>query len=239
VRTTFLGTRLTWTKTARYNSGHMWNAAPVATDTRDEFAGLFSVYFWVLVVTGAIVSLVVVFALVRYRRRSGRAPSRRSEAKIVEILYAGVLAAVVSVLVWKTFGTERKVDALAARGCERIQVTAFQWGWRFTYPDRQVTVVGNQNAPPAAAVPVGVPLCFSVRSQDVIHSFWVPDLRFKKDAFPKFTNRFDLVVDRPGAYVGRCAEFCGLQHASMSFQLQGMAEDAFRAWVLGNGGQAP
>jgi cytochrome c oxidase subunit II len=201
------------------------------TDTREEFQGLFSLYFWVLIGAGAVVTLAVLFALFRYRRLKERAPTRRSEAKLLEIVYAAVLAGFVGLLVWKTFGTEDKVDALAARNCEKISVTAFQWGWRFTYPDEGVSVVGNQNAPPRAVVPTGAPLCFSVTSRDVIHSFWVPDLRFKKDAFPKFTNRFDLVVERRGMHVGRCAEFCGLQHAGMSFELDAVSEAEFRSWL--------
>jgi cytochrome c oxidase subunit 2 len=206
------------------------------TDTREEFGGLFSLYTWLLVIAGTVVVLTVLFALVRYRRGRGHAPSRRAEAKAVEIVYVALLACVVGLLVWRTFATESQVDALAARNCEQIHVTAFQWGWRFTYPTENVRVVGNQDAPPTAAVPLGTPLCFSVLSEDVIHSFWVPDLRFKKDAFPKFTNRFDLVVDRPGAHVGRCAEFCGLEHAGMTFQLLAMPESEFRAWVATRSG---
>lgn len=204
-------------------------------NTREEFSRLFSLYTWVLVVAGSLVVLSVLFALVRYRRGRGHEPSRRSEAKVVELVYAAVLAGIVGLLVWKTFGTESQVDALAAGNCEEVQVTAFQWGWRFTYPQAGVSVVGDQDSPPTAAVPLGKRLCFSVFSEDVIHSFWVPDLRFKKDAFPKFTNRFDLVVDRPGAHVGRCAEFCGLEHAGMTFQLLAMTESEFRAWLDARG----
>lgn len=209
------------------------------TDTREEFQGLFSLYFWVLVGAGAVVTLFVLFALVRYRRREGRVPWRRSEAKLVEILYAAVLAGFVGLLVWKTFGTEDKVDALAAGRCEAIRVTAFQWGWRFDYAKEKIAVAGNQNFPPNAAVPFGKTVCFSLRSRDVIHAFWVPELRFKKDAFPGFSNRFDLVFDHRGIYVGRCAEFCGLEHAGMSFQIQAMTDDDFQTWVHETAGGQP
>jgi cytochrome c oxidase subunit II len=207
----------------------------VPTDTREEFAGLFSVYLWVLVATLGVVFLVVLFALARYRRRRGHAPSGRSEAKLVEILYAAMLAGIVGLLVWKTFTTEDKVDALAATPGLQVQVTAFQWGWRFTYPQAGVTVVGDQNEPPTAAVPTGTTVQFTVQSRDVIHAFWVPELRFKKDAFPKFANAFDLAFQRAGSYVGRCAEFCGLEHADMSFVLEAMSPDEFRAWLTQRG----
>jgi cytochrome c oxidase subunit 2 len=214
----------------------MWKAASVPTDTREEFAGLFSVYFWVLVGTVAVVFVVVLFALVRYRRRRGHAPSTRSEAKLVELLYATALAGIVAFLVWKTFTAEDKVDALAATPGVQIQVTAFQWGWRFTYPQSGVTIVGDQNQPPTAAVPTDTSVQFTVQSRDVIHAFWVPELRFKKDAFPKFANTFDLAFERDGSYVGRCAEFCGLEHADMTFVLQAMSPDEFRAWLAKKGG---
>jgi cytochrome c oxidase subunit II len=205
------------------------------TDTREEFEGLFSLYFWVLVATAAVVTLVVVFTLLRYRRRSGTSPSRRSEAKVVEVLYAAFLACIVGLLVWKTFATEGRVDALAASPGLQVRVTASQWGWRFTYPEAGVTVVGDQNQPPTAAFPTGATVQFTVESRDVIHAFWVPALRFKKDAFPTFANTFDLAFARAGTYVGRCAEFCGLEHAGMSFTLQAMSPADFEAWLAQKG----
>jgi cytochrome c oxidase subunit 2 len=216
----------------------MWKAAAVSTDTREEFTSLFSLYSWVLVAAAGIVFLLVFFALLRYRNRPGRQPSRRSEAKLLEIVYAALLAGVVGVLVWKTFATEDRVDALAASPGVEVRVTAFQWGWRFTYPGSGVSVVGDQNDPPTAAFPTGMPVQFTIQSRDVIHAFWVPDLRFKKDAFPRFANRFDLVFDREATYVGRCAEFCGLQHAGMSFRIQALSEDGFRVWLDEKGGGA-
>jgi cytochrome c oxidase subunit 2 len=216
----------------------MWKAAPVTTDTREEFGALFSVYVWVLALTAAVVFLVVLFALLRYRRRRGHAPSKRSEAKLVELVYAVVLAGIVGFLVWKTFDTEEKVDALAASPGLEVEVTAFQWGWRFTYPQSGVTIAGDQNRPPTAAFPAGTTVQLTLRSRDVIHAFWVPDLRFKKDAFPTFANEFDLTFARPGDYIGRCAEFCGLEHAGMSFTLRAMSAEEFDAWLADKAGRS-
>jgi cytochrome c oxidase subunit 2 len=202
-----------------------------ASDTRDQFAGLFSLYEWVTIVTAAIVLAVVLFAGVRYRRRPGKAPSARTEANAVELVYALILAAVIAVLVWATFTTEHRVDAVAADVKQRVDVTAFKWGWRFTYPAAGVTVVGDNNDPPSLHLPTDEPIIFVEHSQDVVHSFWVPALRFKRDAWPDATTRFELTVDEPGVYVGRCAEFCGLHHSDMTFAVVAESRARFERWL--------
>ena len=178
----------------------------LASDTRHEFAGLFDLYVWVMIVTAAIVFGAVVFAAVRYRRGRGHAPSTRTEANMVEVVYAVILAAVIALLVTRTFTTENRVDAVASSGKLEVEITAFKWGWRFDYPASGVSVVGDLRNPPSLHVPVGEPVLFAERSQDVVHSFWVPALRFKRDAWPDDTTRFELTVDLPGVYAGRCAE---------------------------------
>jgi cytochrome c oxidase subunit 2 len=203
----------------------------LASDTRHEFGSLFSLYEWMMIVTTAIVFGTVLFAVVRYRRRDGRAPSARSEANVVELVYALILVAVVAVLVTRTFTTENRVDAVAANVEQRVEVTAFKWGWQFTYPGAGVTVVGDDERPPTLHLPVGEPVVFVERSRDVVHSFWVPALRFKRDAWPDDRTRFELTVDRPGVYAGRCAEFCGLHHTDMNFTVVAESRDRFERWL--------
>ena len=203
----------------------------LASDTRHEFAGLFDLYVWVMIVTAAIVFGVVVFAAVRYRRGRGHAPSSRTEANTVEVVYAVILAAVIALLVTRTFTTENRVDAVASPGKLEVEITAFKWGWRFDYPARGVSVVGDLRNPPSLHVPVGEPVLFAERSQDVVHSFWVPALRFKRDAWPDDTTRFELTVDLPGVYAGRCAEFCGLHHADMTFLVVAESRVRFDRWL--------
>jgi cytochrome c oxidase subunit II len=203
----------------------------LASDTRHQFAGLFTLYEWVMIVTAAIVFGIVLFAAVRYRRRAGRAPSARTEANMVELVYAVILAGVIALLVTRTFTTEHRVDAIASNGTQRVEVTAFMWGWQFTYPGRGVSVVGDDERPPSLHLPVGEPIVFTERSRDVVHSFWVPALRFKRDAWPDATTRFELTIDRPGVYVGRCAEFCGLHHTDMTFTVVAEPRDRFERWL--------
>jgi cytochrome c oxidase subunit II len=204
---------------------------PLASDTRAEFGSLFSLYEWVMIVTAAIVFGVVLFAAWRYRAGRRRRPSEKNEANVVELVYALILTAVVVVLVTRTFRVENRVDAIGANVEQRVEVTAFKWGWRFTYPGTGVTVVGDNRRPPTLHLPVGEPVEFVQRSQDVVHSFWVPALRFKRDAWPDDTTRFELTVDRAGVYAGRCGEFCGLHHSDMNFSVLAEPRDRFERWL--------
>jgi cytochrome c oxidase subunit II len=204
-------------------------------DTRDEFGDLFSLYLPVMAVATAIVLAAVVFAVLRYRSRPGREPSRRVEAPKAEAAYALVLAVIAAVLVGATFRTESRVDTVPEHPQLRIAVTAFQWGWRFDYAGG-ATVYGTHRRQPVLVVPARTEILFELTSQDVIHAFWVPALRFKRDAFPRRTTRFGLLFPEEGRLSGTCAEFCGLEHTDMTFDIRVLAPAAFRTWLRGRAG---
>jgi cytochrome c oxidase subunit II len=204
-------------------------------DTRREFEELFlDLYLPVMIVVGVIVWGVVTFALVRYRARRGRMPSQKSEAKVAESLYALGLATVAAILIWQTFTTENRVDSVSSNPGARVDVVAFKWQWRLTYPGQGVApVVGTRAHTPELVVPTNTTVRFTLRSRDVIHALWFPNLRFKRDAFPDRTTRFDLVFDEPGSFTGRCAEFCGLDHAEMTLRVRALPANEYRAWLAG------
>jgi heme/copper-type cytochrome/quinol oxidase subunit 2 len=181
-----------------------------------------------------IVYAVVLYALVRFRRRDG-APGRKSEAKVGESVYALVLACVAVVLVASTFVIESRIDPVAAHPSVRVDVVAFQWQWRFRYPRLGITITGARDRIPTLVVPAGERVEFTATSTDVIHSFWVPDERFKRDAFPDRTTRFDLIFDS-GDHLGHCAEFCGLRHADMDFHVRAVPPAEFRRWAAAQRG---
>ena len=200
-------------------------------DTRSRFSDLFGIYEWLMIVVTAIVFSAVLFALVRYRRRDGRIPQGRDEHKVAEGLYAVVLAAIAVTLVTLTFRTEDRIDPVASSGGIRVNIRAFQWQWRFDYPDLGKTVIGTNERPAELVVPARTLIRFDGISRDVIHAFWVPNQRFKRDTFPKRHTKFDLSFDRVGTYIGRCAEFCGLRHSDMGFFVRVVPREAFRRWV--------
>ncbi|MFC3168849.1 cytochrome B [Paracoccus fontiphilus] len=108
-------------------------------------------------------------------------------------------------------------ERMIARDDNALQVRAeaYNWGWRFTQPgpDGPVATEG------VLYVPAGRPFDIALTSRDVIHSFWVPQLGGKMDTIPGHVNIHRLQADRPGRYEGLCAEFCGLGHAAMRFEV--------------------
>jgi cytochrome c oxidase subunit 2 len=199
-------------------------------DTRDEFDDLLGLYLPIGVAVAAIIFALTLFAIVQYRRRGDELPTQREGLPWAEATFAVVLAAIVAILLASTFATTDRVDELSADPELEVDVTAFQWGWRFTYAGEDVTVVGDDRRPPTLVVPTDTTVRFNVESRDVIHAFWIPELRFKKDVFPDRVNSFDLVFG-DDEMVGRCAEFCGLAHGEMTFDVVAMSPIEFEDWV--------
>ncbi|HEX6212647.1 MAG TPA: cytochrome c oxidase subunit II [Methylomirabilota bacterium] len=110
-----------------------------------------------------------------------------------------------------------------------IRVTGLRWWWDVEYLGMPVHL--QVRSPNEIHIPVGRPVDIALESHDVIHSFWVPRLHGKVDLVPGMTNRIRVQADRPGIYRGRCAEYCGLQHAHMLFDVIAHPEDEFREWL--------
>jgi cytochrome c oxidase subunit 2 len=106
-----------------------------------------------------------------------------------------------------------------------IKVIGHQWWWEVRYPGTSVVTANEIH------IPVRTPVRVVVGTADVIHSFWVPELNRKIDTIPGRANAIELDADQPGRYLGRCAEFCGLQHAHMAMYVFADEPSAFRRWL--------
>ena len=110
-----------------------------------------------------------------------------------------------------------------------VEVTGNQWWWYVRYPNddpSRIVVTANE-----IHIPVGRPVQIRGKSQDVIHSFWVPNLHGKRDLIPSHTTTETIEADQPGKYRGQCAEFCGLQHARMALWVVAEPAGQFNAWM--------
>jgi cytochrome c oxidase subunit 2 len=120
----------------------------------------------------------------------------------------------------------RTTQAPAANATKlTVLVTGHQWWWDVRYPGTPAVTANEIH------IPVRTPVRVEVRTADVIHSFWVPELNRKIDTIPGRTNAIELYADAVGRYRGQCAEFCGLQHAHMGVAVIADSPAAFRRWL--------
>ncbi len=131
----------------------------------------------------------------------------------------------------KTAGTLAGAPSLAPGDALHIRVVAHQWWWEFDYPDYKVVTANELH------VPVNAVTTADLESVDVIHSFWVPQLGGKTDVIPGHTNHTWFQPKEVGTFHGQCAEFCGIEHANMRFEVVVEPLDKFQAWLEGQ--QAP
>ena len=201
-------------------------------DTRSEYDHLFSIYVPIALGVFAVIVLAVLIAVLVYRRRPVERAARWHENNPVEGTYALLLACVAAFLLYLTFTAEHKIDtvSLGQRPAVVIDVTGSKWEWTFTYRSYGFSVRSGTVGRQPLVVPAGEPVRFNLTSADVIHSFWIPALRYKHDAIPGSIQVITLAF-RPGVFAGQCAEFCGLRHSDMIFVAHAVSPAAFTAWA--------
>ena len=151
-------------------------------------------------------------------------PPRLANRLIIGLGIVMTGALLVGVLI-VSVATMRDVSRAAPAGSTRIDVVGYQFWWSVRYPDADVTVANELH------IPVGEPVEVRLTSDDVIHSFWAPELHGKLDLLPDGTNTLVLEAERAGVYGGECAEFCGIQHTNMGFVVVAEPPEQFAAWL--------
>ena len=227
------------------NAYPSYGADPGATKQGNDTFKLYSGMMTTGIVIGGLVAVLILWTVVRYRRRSDEMPKQFHENLPIEILYTAVPVIIVGVLFFFTVLTENNVDATqpvnasvtsTGRPVVDITVTAFQWGWRFDYTGLNVGVVGEttngpNNHGPQMVVPAGETIQITLVSNDTIHGFYLRDFNFSRYAQPGVTNIFDLNVLHTGTYDGQCTQFCGLYHSEMLFSIRSVTPSAFETWA--------
>jgi cytochrome c oxidase subunit 2 len=183
---------------------------------------------WVLIATMAIIFTLVMVLLVLAFVRRGRGQGASSA---VWLWGGGVAFPVLVLTVLLLYGTARTagLDKGVANPGLVVSVTGKLWWWELRYRDpasgRQVTTANELR------IPVGRSVQLGLQSDDVVHSFWVPELGGKMDLVPGRVNRLVVTATRPGTYRGQCAEFCGEQHARMALHVVAMPAAEFDSWL--------
>jgi cytochrome c oxidase subunit II len=200
-----------------------------------RIGGLFTLF---LIVTLIFYAAVLAFLLAAWWRRRGGDDSPDPEAPRGDrplnralLVWIGAVVAGLTGLTLASYFTDRGIagDVPGGQPLLSVELVANQWWWdiRYHFPDKSQTVrTANE-----LHLPVGVPAMIYLKSNDVIHSFWVPNLAGKQDIIPGKVNDIVLAPRRVGRFRGQCAEYCGIQHAHMALDVTVESKADFARWL--------
>jgi cytochrome c oxidase subunit II len=220
-------------------AGHQQSAVDAAGPQSGKIAALWWFFVWLL---GVIFVIVLVFTLLSLMRRHRgieqepleprHHPSEETERRLTRVVTGATIATVLIlfVLLVLSVSTGKAISELGNKQNGMvIEVTGNQWWWQVRYAnDNPSLILDTANE---IHIPVGRPVMIRGMSNDVIHSFWVPNLHGKRDLIPSRITTEWIQADSPGVYRGQCSEFCGLQHAHMALWVIAEPKDKFDAWM--------
>lgn len=209
---------------------------------------------WVCVAIGIGVFSVMFYSLYHHRKSRGVVPAQFHESTRVEVVWTIIpFLILLSIAIPATKALVTMDDTENAD--LTIKVTGYQWKWRYTYLDSDIDYFSSLDAKSNAArqlgskldprevpnyllevdnplvIPAGKKIRFLFTAADVIHSWWVPALGWKKDTIPGFINEAWTSVDKPGIYRGQCAELCGRDHGFMPIVVKVVSAEEYEQWV--------
>jgi cytochrome c oxidase subunit 2 len=204
------------------------------SEQAENVLSLWRVLFWSAVVVGTLVLGLLSWCLIRYRRRRGDdddLPVQTAGNIPLELFYTAIPFILAGVLFWVAVGTEIGTARGSSTPDLRVDVTGFQWQWRFHYPEEAVTVLGVEDRTPELVLPVDRTVRFRLMAADVIHSFFVPAFLVKRDLIPGHDNELSIRPNRLGTFRANCAEFCGLSHDRMGFDVRVVTAAEYEQWL--------
>ncbi|MGB5718477.1 MAG: cytochrome c oxidase subunit II [Gammaproteobacteria bacterium] len=219
------------------------------TDISQKVFDLHMLIFWICVIACVLVFAVLIYSIFTHRKSKGAVPASFHESTTVEIIWTTI-----PFLVLVAMAVPATTTLLALEDTRdsdiSIQITGYQWKWKYDYLDEGISffsvlttprdqIVGDApkdenyllEVDNPIVVPINKKIRFLITSNDVIHSWWVPDLGWKQDAVPGFINDAWTELSEPGTYRGKCAELCGKDHGFMPIVLIAKTEDDYAAWV--------
>lgn len=235
------------------------NLTEGVTELSRDIHDLHMLIFWICVVIGVVVYGILVYSLIHHRKSKGVVPATFHENTKLEIIWTVIPFLIL--LGMAIPATKVMIKAYDASGADMtIKVTGYQWKWKYDYLDEGFGFFStldaksnqarqmNSGIDPATVdnyllevdhplvIPVGKKIRFLFTGADVIHSWWVPDLGWKKDTIPGFITDAWAKVEKPGTYRGQCTELCGRDHGFMPIVVIAKPEAEYQAWLAGQKG---
>ncbi len=188
---------------------------------------MFQLEIYVIAFIFSLIVVFVLYSVVVFRRKPGETGDGAYVKGNAPLEIAWTLIPLAVVLGFAALGA-RDLSSMTSTAQDQlvVEVTGFQFGWRFDYPDQNVTSS-------ELYLPRGRPVLFRITSNDVIHSFWIPEFRVKQDAVPGRWTTLRVTPTEAGDYRVRCAELCGYAHAAMYAPVVVVEPNDFEAWLSG------
>lgn len=196
-----------------------------------------TLFWFFLAITGVIFVLVlgVLFVSLWRRREEGLVepfhplPQTEKNLKTIVGSAVGITIVILTALLGLSYAVDQKLIGFDRDPQMEIEITGHQWWWEIRYlsdtPSDIFTTANEQH------IPVGTKVHLVLKSADVIHSVWIPNLSGKRDIIPGHDEDMVIRADRKGVFHGRCAEFCGVQHAFMELTVYADSKSSFDAWA--------
>lgn len=207
-------------------SSPMTTIEPAGTHAERILNDLLIPVAWAALGVFVVVESILLYSVIRFRRRGDTMPVQIHGDTRIEVMWTIAPALIVLVIAVLTFRTQA-VNSAMPKDALRVVATGHQWWFQFDYPQQGVNTANDM------IIPVGRDVTVELKSDDVIHSFWVPRLAGKTDMIPTKTNLITFRATQPGVFRGHCAEFCGTVHAMMRFRVIALAPEEFDRWVAG------
>jgi cytochrome c oxidase subunit II len=219
------------------------------TEISHEVYDLHMLIFWICVAIGVVVFGVMLYSIIRHRKSKGFKAAQFHESTAVEILWTIVPFVILIAMAIPATQTLIAMEDTSDSDMT-VKITGYQWQWHYDYLDHGISFYSHLATPrehiynqaekgnhyllevdKELVLPVGQKIHFLLTSNDVIHSWWVPALGFKKDAVPGFINGLWTEINKPGVYRGQCGELCGRDHAFMPIVVRAVEQAKFDKWV--------
>ncbi len=226
-----------------------YNLRQGVTDISENVYQLHMTIFIICCVIGVVVFAVMFWALLKHRKSKGVTPATFHESTKVEILWTAIPFVILIAMAVPATKTLIAMED-TTKADITIKVTGSQWKWHYEYmghdvgfysllstPQEQIKNAQNKGdnylleVDKPLVIPTNQKVRFLMTSDDVIHSWWVPDFAVKKDANPGFINEAWTRVNEPGTYRGQCAELCGKDHGFMPVVVEAKPPEEFDAWL--------
>ena len=208
------------------------------TEFNRDVGHLFDILIWLGTAVFVFVEGILLYTIVRFRRKSENdRPEHVHGNTTLEILWTAIPAVILAFIAVPTVRTIFKTQAVATADALQVQVIGHQWWWEFRYP--QYTTPGNAGKVDTLTtanelyLPVGRKVNFALTTQDVLHSFWIPQMGGKRDLITNHVNHLWFTPDSSGegAWNGFCAEYCGTSHGNMHFKVFTVSKENFDSWA--------